>query len=95
MCSCILTNEGRLEESLGAAETLVTNGDDLTVGQPVGLLQGGGRGSSGHLILKVQSHVAQLLLDVPDNLTLGYKSDKCVWGGVYRDQNKREKACHT
>merc|ERR1711973_517992 len=36
----------------------------------IGLLQGGGGGSSGHLLLKVQCNIAQLLFDVPDNLTL-------------------------
>ncbi len=69
-CSQSLTNERRLEEGLWATETLVTNGDDLTVGQLVALFQGGGGGSGGHLILKVKSHVAQLLLDVAHNLTL-------------------------
>ena len=66
-----LTNEGRLEEGLGAAETLIANGDDLAVRQLVALLQGGGRSSSGHLILKVQSDIAQLLLDVTHDLTFG------------------------
>ena len=70
MCSCILTNEGRLEEGLRATETFITNGNDLTVGELVALLQGGGGGSGGHLVLKVQSHVAQLLLDVTDNFSL-------------------------
>ena len=65
-----LTQEGRLEEGLGAAETLVTDGDDLTIGKLIALLQGGGGGSSGHLVLEVQSHIAQLLLDVTHNLTL-------------------------
>merc|ERR1719471_2160627 len=37
----------------------------------VGLLQGGGGGGGGHLLLKVQGDVAQLLLDVTDNLALG------------------------
>merc|ERR1719309_1648484 len=37
--------EGRLEEGLGAAETLVADGDDLAVGKLVGLLEGGGGGS--------------------------------------------------
>merc|ERR1719245_991668 len=64
------SQEGRLEESLGAPEPLVANGDDLTVGQLIGLLQGGGGSSSGHLLLKVQSDIAELLLDVTDNLTL-------------------------
>merc|ERR1711889_29553 len=63
--------EGRLEEGLGATETLVADGDDLTVGKLVGLLEGGGGGSGGHLLLKVQGDVAQLLLDVTDNLALG------------------------
>merc|ERR1719384_2185879 len=36
------TKEGRLEESLGAPESLVADGDDLAVGKLVGLLEGGG-----------------------------------------------------
>ena len=35
------TEEGRLEERLGAAEPLVADGDDLSVGELVALLQGG------------------------------------------------------
>merc|ERR1712107_868203 len=42
--------EAGLEESLGAPEPLVADGDDLAVGQLVGLLQGGGGGGSGHLL---------------------------------------------
>merc|ERR1711955_166172 len=45
------SQEGRLEESLRAPEPLVTDGDDLTVGQLIGLLQGSGSSSSGHLLL--------------------------------------------
>ena len=63
--------EGGLEEGLRAPKALVTNGDDLTVGQLVGLLEAAGRGSGGHLLLKVQGHVAELLLDVAHNLALG------------------------
>ena len=63
--------EGRLEQGLGAAEPLVADGDHLTVGQLVALLQAGTGGSRLHLLLKVQGHVAQLLLDVAHNLTLG------------------------
>merc|ERR1719464_1199356 len=40
------SQEGRLEEGLGGTETLVTDGDDLTVGKLIGLLEGGG-GSGG------------------------------------------------
>merc|ERR1719336_1587342 len=64
------TKEGWLEESLGASESLVSNGDDLTVGKLIGLLKGGGGSSGGHLLLEVEGDVAELLLDVTDNLPL-------------------------
>merc|ERR1719188_1891575 len=64
------SEEGRLEESLGAPEPLVANGDDLAVRKLVRLLKGGGCSSSGHLLLKVKSNIAELLLDVTDNLPL-------------------------
>merc|ERR1712050_396887 len=64
------SKEGRLEESLRAAETLIANGDDLAVGKLIGLLKGGGGSSSGHLLLKVKGNIAELLLDVTDNLAL-------------------------
>ena len=63
--------EGWLEEGLWSTESLVANGDDLAIGQLIGLLQGGGGSSSSHLLLKVKSNIAELLLDVTDNLTLG------------------------
>ena len=59
------------EHGLGAAETLVADGDDLTIGQLVGLLDGRGGGGGGHLLLEVEGDVAKLLLDVADNLALG------------------------
>merc|ERR1719278_26149 len=65
------TEEAWLEESLGAPEPLVADGDHLAVGQLIGLLQGGGGGGGGHLLLEVQGNIAQLLLDVPNNLPLG------------------------
>merc|ERR1711972_1029298 len=55
------SQEAGLEESLRAPEPLVSDGDDLSVGQLVGLLQGGGGSSSGHLLLEVQGDVAELL----------------------------------
>merc|ERR1712121_576607 len=64
------SKEGRLEESLRATETFISNGDDLTIGKFIRLLKGGGCSSSGHLLLKVKSDIAELLLDVTDNLTL-------------------------
>merc|ERR1712036_172054 len=65
------SKEAGLEEGLGAPEPLVADGDHLAVGKLIGLLQGGGGGSSGHLLLEVKGNVAQLLLDVTDNLPLG------------------------
>merc|ERR1711976_129267 len=64
------SKEGRLEEGFRGTEPLVANGDDLTVGKFIGLLEGGGGGSGGHLLFEVKSNIAKLLLDVTDNLTL-------------------------
>jgi len=65
------TKEGWLEEGLGASEPLVSDGDDLSVGELVALLEGGGGSSGGHLLLEVEGDVAELLLDVSDDLSLG------------------------
>ncbi|CAG0923204.1 unnamed protein product [Notodromas monacha] len=62
--------ERGLEQGLGAPEPLVADGDDLAIGQLVGLLQGSGRRGGGHFLLKVQGHVAQLLLDVTHDFPL-------------------------
>ena len=67
----ILTEEGGLEESFGTSESLVSNGDDLSVRKLVGLLEGAGAGSSCHLLLEVESDVAEFLLNVPDDFPLG------------------------
>merc|ERR1712129_508419 len=64
------SQERRLEEGLGGTETLITDGDDLTVGKLIGLLGGGGGSSSGHFLLEVKGNIAKLLLDVTDNLAL-------------------------
>ena len=69
------TQEGRLEESLWAAETLIANGDHLTIGQLVALLKRSGGSSGGHFLLKVQGDVAKLLLDVADDFTLSWRSE--------------------
>ncbi len=65
------SQEAGLEEGLGAPESLVSDGDHLTVRELVALLEAGAGGGSSHLLLKVQSNVAELLLDVTDDLTLG------------------------
>merc|ERR1719483_211990 len=64
------SQERRLEEGLWGTETLITDGDDLTVGKLIGLLEGSGGSGGGHLLLEVKGNIAQFLLDVTDNLTL-------------------------
>merc|ERR1711948_235648 len=70
------SEEGRLEEGLGGTESLVANGDDLAVGKLVGLLEGGGGSSGGHFLLKVKGDIAELFLDVTDNLALSGGSER-------------------
>merc|ERR1719494_1815822 len=65
------SNEGRLEQGLGASESLVANSDDLTIGQFVAFLQRGAASSGLHFLFEVEGDVTQLLLDVTDNLTFG------------------------
>ena len=68
--TALQTQDVRLEQSLRSTETLVTDGNDLTIRQLVGLLEGRGRGSGLHLLLEVEGDVGELLLDVTDNFTL-------------------------
>merc|ERR1711992_242976 len=70
--------EGRLEEGLRGTEPLVADGDDLAVGKLIGLLKGGRGGSGGHLLLEVKGDIAELLLDVTDNLTLSSGGERIV-----------------
>jgi len=63
--------ERGLEQSLRTPESFVADGNDLTVGELVRLLERRGRRGGGHLLLKVQGNVAKLFLDVADNLALG------------------------
>ena len=65
------TEEGRLEQGFGAPESLVTNGDDLSVRELVRLLELGRLGGSLELLLKVEGDVTKLLLDVSDDFSLG------------------------
>merc|ERR1719242_2918146 len=64
------SKEGRLEEGFGGTEPLIANGDDLTIGKFIGLLEGGRGSSGGHLLFEVKGNIAELLLDVTDNFTL-------------------------
>lgn len=65
------SDEGRLEEDFWAAESLVSDGDNLSVGKLVALLEGGGGGGGGELGLEVVGDVAKLLFDVPDDFAFG------------------------
>lgn len=69
--TALKTKDRRLEESLRSTESLVTNGDNLTVRKLVRLLQAGALGSSLDLLLEVKGDVAELLLDVTDDFSLG------------------------
>merc|ERR1711870_10314 len=64
------SEEGRLEEGLRGTESFITNGNNLTVGKFIGLLEGGGGSSGGHFLFEVKGDIAELLLDVTDNFTL-------------------------
>ena len=65
------SQEWGLEEGFGATESLVTDGDDLSVGKFVRLLQRCRGGSGGHFLFEVQGNVAEFLLDVTDDFSLG------------------------
>ena len=67
----LLADQVGLEEHLRATEALVADSDDLAVGQLVVLLEGGRLGGELHLGVEVQRDVAELLLDVTDDFTLG------------------------
>merc|ERR1712180_465469 len=68
--SCLVIHICWKVEREDRMEPLIANGDDLAIGQLVGLLKGGGSSSGGHLLLEVKGNIAELLLDVTDNLTL-------------------------
>merc|ERR1712223_1307532 len=65
------TQERGLEQGLGAPEPLISDGDHLSVRKLVRLLKAGAAGGGCHLLLEVESDVAELLLDVTDNFPLG------------------------
>jgi len=68
--SSLHSEERGLEESLRATESLISDGDDLSVGKLVALLEGRGRGSGLHFLLKVKGNIGEFLLDVSDNFSL-------------------------
>ena len=64
------TEDRWLEESFWSSESLVANGDDLTIGKFIGLLQAGALRSGLDLLLEVKCDVAKLLLDVSNDFSL-------------------------
>ena len=69
--TALKTQDRWLEQSLRSTEALVTNGDDLTVRKLIRLLQAGALAGSLNLLLEIESDIAELLLDVTNNFTLG------------------------
>jgi len=65
------TEDGRLEEGLWSTETLVTDGDDLTIRKLVRLLEGRRLAGGLNLLLEVKGDIAELLLDVTNDFALG------------------------
>ena len=50
---------------------LISDGDDLTIGKLVALLESRGLGSSLELLIEIKSDVAQLLFDITNDFTFG------------------------
>lgn len=69
--TALKTQNAWLEESLRSTESLVTDGDDLSVRKLIGLLQAGALAGGLDFLLEVESNVAELLLDVTDDFSLG------------------------
>merc|ERR1711904_611026 len=66
----LLTDEAWLEQDLRASEALTSDGDDVSIWKLIGLLLVRALTGLLHLSVEVKGNVAQLLLDVTDNLTL-------------------------
>ena len=69
------TQETWLKHGLWASEPLVADGDHLAVGKLVALLQRRRSGRCGHLLLEVKCDIAQLLLDVANDFSLGRRRE--------------------
>ena len=70
------TQERWLEEGLWATESLVSDGDNLSIRQLVALFQAGAGSSSAHFLFEVQGNIAQFLLDVTDDFTFSSGSER-------------------
>jgi hypothetical protein len=69
--SIFLANKVGFEQHFGASETLVANGDDLTIRQFIVLLQGRRLGGGLHFLIEIQGDIGQFLLDISDDFSFG------------------------
>jgi hypothetical protein len=60
-----------LEQRLWSTETLVTNGDDLSIRKFVRLFQAGRLTGSLNFLLEIKSNIAKLLFDITNDFSLG------------------------
>merc|ERR1712019_191659 len=67
----LLPDEARLGEHLWTAEALAAHGDYVSIRELIGLLLVRAFCGSLHLCIKVQGDVAELLLHIAHDLTLG------------------------
>ena len=66
----LFSEDGSLENCLGAPKPLVPGGGDLRVLKLMRLFEVAGAQCSCHFFKKVEGDITELLNDVPDNLTL-------------------------
>ena len=69
--SSFKTEECWLEECLGCTESLITNGDHLSIGQFVAPFECRGLSGCLEFLLKVESDIAEFLFNIPHNFALG------------------------
>merc|ERR1719378_595012 len=67
----LLADERRLEKHLRGAEALIAHSDDVAVRELVRLVDRRRLVRGLHLLVEVEGHVSELLLDVTHNLALG------------------------
>jgi len=75
--SSLLTNERRLKEDLGAAETLVADGDNLTIGQLVVALAFGRVTGVIHLFVEVKEKLSYVAIDFDEEMKNASDSSEC------------------
>merc|ERR1719158_1487571 len=65
------SNEGRLEQNFWASESFVSNGNDVSVGKFVVLLEVAGGVGVSHFLFEVHGNEAKLFLDITDDFSFG------------------------